>query len=77
MVLGSGSVYATIIIARTAFVSVHSLSMTTGPADPARIASVLMVLGIFATIPAAFALAWPLLHVATDRDRPAAFSRDS
>jgi len=68
MALGIGSVYATIIIAWTAVVSFRSLSTTAGPADPARVASVLLALGVFATIPVAFALAWRLRHAAIGSD---------
>lgn len=67
MALAIGAVYATIIIAWTTIVSFRSLTMMAGPAFPERIASMLFALGIYATIPAAFAIAWPLRHAAVGR----------
>ena len=75
--LGIGSLYAMIIITWTAIVTFRSLSTTAGPADPARIASLLLALGTFGTIPLAFALAWPLRLVAMGNDSPAVVTPDS
>jgi hypothetical protein len=77
MVLTIGSLYAAILIAWTAVVSLRQVMAMNAAVRTAQMLSITLALGTFATLPIALAIAWPLRHVPLTSDTRTDITSDS